>query len=134
MDIEEFQEATFEKAKDFVSSKGLKSLKKDDDDFFCDILFSGCHDLKKKIGLLVSAGVNVNAQTPGFPSDLTALFRVVKKADNPRDLIDILLANGADIDAPSTLGLTPLHCAIILQNLELVKYPHFKGRQPECRR
>lgn len=80
----------------------------------------------------MSAGVNVNAQTPGFPSDLTALFRVVKKAENPRDIIDILLANGADIDAPSTLGLTPLHCAIILQNLELVKYLISKGANPNA--
>ncbi len=63
MDISEFKEATFEQAKDFILSKGLQSLKKDDDDFFCDILMSGCIDLNEKVELLLSAGIDVNAPT-----------------------------------------------------------------------
>jgi ankyrin repeat protein len=132
VDIREFQKATFEDAKDYILSKGLKTLRKDDDDFFCDILLSGCRNLDEKIALLVSAGVDVNAQTAGFPSGFTALSRVVKKGKEPQGLIDLLLVNGADIEAPSTLGLTPLHCAIILQNLKLVKYLISKGANPNA--
>ncbi|WP_252258611.1 ankyrin repeat domain-containing protein [Erythrobacter aurantius] len=132
MDIRKFKESTFEAAKEHVLSHGLRSLKKDDDDFFCEILMSGCLDLNEKVGLLVSSGVDVNAQTAGFPSEFTALARIVKKEKHPHELIDLLLTNGADIEAPSTLSLTPLHCAIILQNLELVKYLISKGADPNA--
>jgi ankyrin repeat protein len=132
VDIEEFKEATFEEAKDFVSSKGLKSLKKDDDDFFCDILLSGCPDLIEKVGLLISAGVDVNAPTDGILNGFTPLSIVVKKAKKPVELIDLLISNGSDIEAKSQIGLTPLHCAIIIQNLELVKYLISKGANPNA--
>jgi len=127
VDIEDFETSTFEEAQDHVLSKGLKSLKKDDDDFFYKILMSGCSGLSEKIKLLVSAGVDINAETPGFPSGFTALSRVTKTAEEPKEIIDLLLANGADIEAPSTLGLTPLHCAVILQNLDLMSYLISKG-------
>jgi ankyrin repeat protein len=127
VDIQDFQTSTFEEAQEYVLSKGLKSLEKDDDDFFCKILMSGCSGLNEKIKLLVSAGVDINAQTPGFPSGFTALSRVTKTAEEPKELIDLLLANGADIEAPSTLGLTPLHCAVILQKLDLMSHLISKG-------
>ena len=132
MDISEFKEATFEQAKDFVLSKGLQSLKKDDDDFFCDILMSGCIDLNEKVELLLSAGINVNAPTDGILNGFTPLSTVVKKAKNPEELIDLLIANGAGIEAASQHGLTPLHCAVILQNLDLVNFLHSKGANPNA--
>lgn len=127
MDISEFKEATFEEAKDLVLSKGLKSLKKDDDDFFCEILMSGCIDLNEKVELLLSAGIEVNAPTDGILNGFTPLAGVIKKSKEPLEVVDQLLANGADIDAPSQRGLTPLHCAVILQNLQMIKFLVSKG-------
>ena len=132
MDIREFQKATFEDARDYILSKGIKTLRKDDDDFFCQILMSGCSDLEKKIELLLSAGVDVNAPTDGILNGFTPLATVVKKSENPIYLIELLFKNGANIEAPSQLGLTPLHCAIILQNLELAKYLIYKGANPNA--
>lgn len=127
MDIREFKKSTIEEARDYVLSKGLKSLKKDDDDFFCDILMSGCIDLNEKIELLLSAGVDVNAPTDGILNGFTPLSSVIKKSKEPLALVDQLLANGADIEIPSQRGLTPLHCAVILQNLQMIKYLVSKG-------
>ena len=132
MDIQEFQKATFEKAREHILSKGLKSLKKDDEDFFSQIMMSGCLDLEKKIELLISAGVDVNAPTDGILNGFTPLASVVKKSENPFDLIGLLLKHGADIDAPSKHGLTPLHCAVLLQNLSLTKLLLSKGANPNA--
>lgn len=130
MNIEEFKEASFEEAKEFVSSKGLNSLKQDDDDFFCEILFSECKDFKQKIHLLVSAGFDVNAPASGSLNEFTPLSTVVKIAKTPEELIDLLIANGANIEAPSRQGLTPLHCAVMLQNVQLLKFLLSRGANP----
>ncbi len=73
MDIGEFKKSTIEEAKDYILSKGLESLKKDDDDFFCDIFMSGCIDLNEKVELLLSAGVNVNAPRNAVLNGFTPL-------------------------------------------------------------
>lgn len=132
MNVKKFQRATFEEARDFIVSKGLNSLKEDDDGFFCEILMSGCRDLEKNIALLISAGVDVNAPMPWWivQDKLTPLINVVITKKKSHHLIDLLLANGADIEAPSDRGFTPLHCAVISQNLDLVKYLIAKGANP----
>lgn len=130
MNIREFQESSFQAAEEYILSNGLKKLKKENDDFFCHILMSACSDLERKIELLLSAGVDVNAPTDGILNGFTPLASVVKKSKKPTELINLLLKHGADIEAVSQHGLTPLHCAVILQNLSLTKFLLSKGANP----
>jgi ankyrin repeat protein len=131
VDIDQFRKLTFGEAKDFISKYGTKSLTKDISGFLCDMLISDCVDLEAKVDLLVSFGVDINARTLG--NGFTPLANVVKKTQNSTELIDILLRRGADIDAPSDLRLTPLHCAVIIQNRGFVEFLLSRGSDPNLK-
>ncbi len=126
--LEKFAVLSESHAREYLSSGGLKKLMRSDKDFFFKLILSECLDLDQKIAALVEAGLDINARSRKDPKGLTPLFRAVQ-APGPGviRLAEVLIENGADVDAPSEEGLTPLHCAVMLENVGLIEFLVSKG-------
>lgn len=151
MNIQDFKKATIAEARQYIGSNGLGSLKADDEDYFFEILLSGCPDLREKIALLVRSGTDINKKdvhrhrlyfegssnkpvrlavwkpnrkviNRALPLGVTPLVAAMWKPNAAVKLATILIENGADINATTDSGMSPLLCAVILQNIELVDY------------
>jgi len=122
MSIKPFLKMSGEDARAFIQAGGMSELEEANPDYFFEFLLSGCKDLEAKLVALVEAGFDINARSRELGDGITPLFTAVQA---PRTraihLIEILVANGAEVDGLSDCGLTPLHCAVILQRVKIIE-------------
>lgn len=92
------------------------------------IALAGSHDAAAR--LLIDAGADVNAQTPAIPDFIGGINRSYNGMRTPLLLacssgmagtVRVLLKKGARIDARDQFGLTPLHHAARVQDVDLVR-------------
>lgn len=84
------------------------------------LLRAGMTDKLDAVKILVEKGADVNV--PG-PSDLTPFLMFIQRGR--LDMLEYLLENGADMNAvmnARAMGLTALHFAVSMGNMEIVKW------------
>jgi ankyrin repeat protein len=81
------------------------------DDLMCAIEKKLVVEIKR---LITSGGVDLNK---GDSQDRLALLEAIKKGD--RDIIELLINLGADVNVKNRLGMTPLHYALV--NISKIK-------------
>lgn len=98
-----------------------------------DVAYDGNEELAK---ILIKEGVNINTIINSLFE--TPLFIAVKR--NKKNIVKLLLENGADVNSENIYGLTPLYYAISDNNVEIVELlvksganiniEDFSGRSP----
>ena len=90
------------------------------------IIAAGKHNDLEKVRELLKSGANINGRLSRGGS--TALSWTA--AGNRIELMEFLLSNGANMDAPGNAGFSSLGCAAFRGQLEAVKFLLVRGANP----
>lgn len=106
--------------KDTARKELEKKNLKFDGDTFVSLAESGDISTMK---LFLDAGMDPNVKDKGYGA--TAMHRAARR--NSKEMAELLLSKGADINAKSTRDRTPLHVAVYYDHKEMVIYLLSKG-------
>ena len=104
-----------------------------DDGYGSTALYSAIYnDYESLALLLIQSGAEVNTKTHVYidgSDDITPLHRAV---DHPK-VVAALLKRGANVDARTSEGTTPLHWAVLMGNAQSAKLLLAAGADPEAK-
>lgn len=80
--------------------------------------------------ILIEAGANVNHKDA---EEETVLMVAIQSEETNLELLDLLLENGADIEAQDNIGWTVLSHAVNMDDVEIAKFLLEKGANPDAK-
>lgn len=86
----------------------------------------------EEVESLIASGANVKSKNQGGDTALHQAMWGNCNHEKRCKVIDILLGNGADIDAQDATGATSMYLAALYGNIALVKYLRSKGGDRNC--